>query len=350
MTKNLLLGSTALVGAFALAAPAFADIEVTLSGQVEFGASIGDAETVDNDGGVVDAGNNVTAAERGYFFFMDSETKIQAEGAADNGINYSAKVELEVDADGKGDSAGANADETVLAFWGGFGRAELGREDGAADNMFLGGEDFQAGTGGVDGDAANLNFGDTSVADSGDAAKVTYFTPRVGGFQAGASFTPDTGDNQGSNDVDDDFEDHVELGLNFTTAAAGADVTVSGVASVGNGETNQQDLEDYGIGVGLEFAGLGVGGSYILKQEVNEGDAFVLGAKYGFGPANVSVGFDRSNPDVGDTVNVYVVSADYGLFPGVTLKGDLAYNDDDEDTGGDDDSTTAGVVTIQVDY
>ena len=128
MTKKLLLGSTALVGAFALAAPALADIEVTLSGQVEFVGEAADDETI-SDG-------------RGYFFAMDSETKIEAEGAADNGINYSAKVELEVDADG--DGGDVNADETRLAFWGGFGRVEMGREDGAADTNSLRGAQQRA--------------------------------------------------------------------------------------------------------------------------------------------------------------------------------------------------------------
>ena len=145
---------------------------MTLSGQVEFGGAFGDdEETVDD-------------AERGYYFFMDSETKIEAEGAADNGINYSAKVELETDAD----IQEVNADETRLAFWGGFGRVELGREDGAADNMFVGGEDFQAGTGGIDGDADNLALPGCDE-DSSDAAKVTYFTPRVGGCPAWAPAT-----------------------------------------------------------------------------------------------------------------------------------------------------------------
>ena len=45
---------------------------------------------------------------------------------------------------------------------------------------------------------------------------------------------------------------------------------------------------------------------------------------------------------------MFAVSADYGLFPGVTLKGDIAFNDEDSDADGD--STTAGVVTVQVDY
>ena len=339
MSKKLLLSSTALVGAFALATPSYADIEVTLSGQVEFGAGFGDEETVDTDA-------DENPAERGYYFFMDSETKIEAEGAAENGLNYSAKVELETDA-----IENLNSDETVLALWGGFGRVELGREDGAADNMFLAGEDFQAGTGGIDGDSNNLAL--PGVADSSDAAKITYFTQRIAGFQLGGSFTPDTGDAEEDNDDGDDFENHVELGANFQTSAGGAEVTVTGVASFGDVEDEgEDDLEDYGIGAGVEFGGIGIGAGYIIKQEADEGDGFTIGAKYGFGPANVSVGYSRDNPDADDQddQNVIVLAADYTLVPGVKLKGDLAFNDDDSDTGAEDDSTTAGVVTIQVNY
>ncbi|MGI9417195.1 MAG: porin [Geminicoccaceae bacterium] len=335
MSKKLLLGSTALVGAFALATPALADIDVTLSGQVEFGGSAADEETID-DG-------------RGYFFFMDSETNIEAEGAADNGINYSSKVELEVDADG--DGGDVNADEARLAFWGGFGRVELGREDGAADNMFVGGEDFQAGTGGIDGDPANLDL--PGVNDTGDAAKVTYFTPRVGGFQLGASFAPDDNNDDVETDSDDDagdFEEFIEVGANFTTSAGGADVTLTAVGAFGDAEVGGDDREDWGIGGGVEFGGIGVGAGYTRQEDADEGDGFTVGAKYGFGPANVSVGYSYDNPDVGDETGVLVFSGDYGLFPGVTLKGDLAFNDDDDDTGGADDSTTAGVVTLQLDY
>ena len=344
MTKKLLLGSTALVGAYALAAPAYADIEVTLSGQVEFGLSAGDAETVDRN--LEDDDDNPVGGDRGYFFFMDSETKIQAEGSNDHGVNYSAKVELETDADG--DGGDVNADETVLAFWGDrWGRAELGREDGAADNMFVGGEDFQAGTGGIDGDTANLDL--PGATDSGDAAKITYFTPRMGGLlQLGASFTPDTGDDEGDNDDDDDFEDHFEVGANIVTALGGADVTISAVGSFGNGETNQDDLEDYAFGAGVEFGGLGIGAGYILSEDFEEGDGFTVGAKYGYMGANVSAGYSYDDPDGGDEVGVFALSADYGLWSGVTLKGDLSFNDEDEDDDGS--STTAGVVTVQVDY
>ncbi|MGI9435601.1 MAG: porin [Geminicoccaceae bacterium] len=341
MTKQLLLSSTALVGAIALATPALADIEVTLSGQFEFGASFADKETIDNG--------------RGYFFFMDSETVIRAEGASDSGINYAGKVELETDAD----IQNVNADETAIYFWGGFGRAELGRDDGAADNMFLAGEDFQAGTGGIDGDGANLDL--PSVNDSGDAAKITYFTPRIAGFQAGVSYLPDTGDEQNDSDNDPgDFEDFFEVGANYTGAFGGADVTLTAVGAFGSEEDDGNpandvgDRRDYGFGGGVEFGGFGVGAGYVVQDEAGSGEGFTVGAKYGFGPANVSVGYSRDNPDNADDVNVVAVSGDYGLFPGVTLKGDISFNDNDSDTAdpitGNRDSTTAFVTTLQLDY
>ena len=55
--------------------------------------------------------------------------------------------------------------------------------------MGIGAADAQAGTGGIDGDTQNLVQFETP--DTGDDAKVTYFTPRIIGFQLGASFVPD---------------------------------------------------------------------------------------------------------------------------------------------------------------
>jgi hypothetical protein len=338
MRKDLLLSSTAIVGASAMLAvattPAKADIELTLSGQVEFGAKIHDEDAV--------AGSN-----RGYYFFMDSEHRILAEGAADNGINYSAKVELETDAD-TGGSETFNSDETGLAFWGGFGRVEMGREDGAEDSMFVAGEDFAAGTGGIDGDLQNTDF--SVIATSSDAAKITYYTPRVAGVLLGARYTPVSGDDEtGSDDDAGDFEDHFGLGANWTLGAAGADLTIAAVASLGSAEVGGDDLEDYSIGGGVEFGGLGIGAGYTLHEDAGEGNGITAGIKYGFGPANVSVNYSLDDRDDEDgEVNFLVFSADYGLFPGVTLKGDLGFNDNDLDAGGEE--TTAGVVTLQLNY
>ncbi len=348
MRKNLLLSSTAIVGAsamLAMATPARADIEVTLSGNIRAGAIVGTEEAF----GVAEG--------RGYTVFTNSEVKVQADGATDSGINYSGKVEFEADADNQGDSANNSVDESGLAFWGGFGRIEIGREDGAEDGMFVGGEDFQAGTGGIDGDTVNLNT--INVTASGDAGKISYFTPRVGGFQAGVSFTPDVGNESGlqqdTNEDNGDIENHIGAGLNWKGSFSGLDVTLTGVTSLGDVEDTagvapaEDEVRAYGVGGGIEFGGLGIGAGYVKQDKFNESDIITVGAKYGIGGGNVSVGFARDDADAAaDVENVYAVSADYAVLPGVTLQGDLTYNDADPAAGGDD--TTVGLVALELKF
>ena len=152
-------------------------LEVVLGGYTEFGGKAGQSLEDEPD--------------RGYFFFMDNEVFINANGATDRGLQYGSKVELEVGS-GNGNALNnegntdATVDEVALFFSSGWGRIELGREDGAEDVMGIGAADAQAGTGGIDGDTQNLVQFETP--DTGDDAKVTYFTPRIIGFQLGASY------------------------------------------------------------------------------------------------------------------------------------------------------------------
>src|SRR5690606_41700938 len=85
-------------------------------------------------------------------------------------------LELEVGS-GDGNTTNAFVDEIGLFFAGNFGRFELGKEDGAEDVMGIGGEDAQAGTGGIDGDTTNLEpF--VEGPDTSDSTTISHFTPR----------------------------------------------------------------------------------------------------------------------------------------------------------------------------
>ena len=92
---------------------------------------------------------------------MDNEVFINANGATDRGLLYGSKVELEVGS-GNGNALNnegntdATVDEVALFFSSGWGRIELGREDGAEDVMGSA-ADAQSGTGGIDGDTQNLS-------------------------------------------------------------------------------------------------------------------------------------------------------------------------------------------------
>ena len=344
MHHKLLLGSSALVSAGVLLAtvsPASAQMEVRLQGYTEFGMN-----TAEDDG--------LTGADRGFGFFMDTEIHTLASAVSDAGVEYGGKVELEVfgNRTGAGDTAGA--DEAVIFMSGNFGRIELGREDGAEDVMFVGGEDTQAGTGGIDGDTTNLL--PFQIQDSSDAAKVTYFTPRVGGFQAGVSYAADTDD-----DFGDDFsgvegaafEDFIGGGLNWTGGFSGLDLTVSTVASWAEDEAGGDDLMDWEVGFNTEIAGAEVGAAYVMRTDANEADIINVGLGYGFGPVNASVGWVWFDPDEGEDANLFAVSGDVGILPGVVLKGDVTMNTDAEVGDVLEDETEenlAGVLTVQLNY
>ena len=51
-----------------------------------------------------------------------------------------------------------------------------------------------------------------------------------------------------------------------------------------------------------------------------------------------------------DDANIYVLSADVGLMPGVVLKGDVSYNDSDPGASDPGDETWAGVLAVQLNY
>jgi hypothetical protein len=365
MHHKLLLGTTALVGAgmlFTSAASAqeaqIGGIEVVLGGYTEFGVTAATGDTLDNDGDT-----------RHYSFFMDNEIILTATGVTDGGIRYGSKVEVEVGGGGDaGSPDGISVDEVGLFFSGNFGRVELGRDDGAEDLIFVGAEDAQAGTGGIDGDTANL--GQIQFPDMGDTIKATYFTPRIAGFQLGASFAPDGDDNtQGlGNDAfvvgANNRKNMIGGGANWVGVLGPVDLTLSAVgmyAEVNGSDAVQaangfrDDQKAFAIGGLVGFGGLSFGVSFNDFKgptEVQEGQLLSFGLAYGFGPANVSVGYERDWNDNLDDTNIFVVSGDLGILPGVTLKSDVSWNTDDpnEDVGGGADDTLAGVVTVQLDY
>jgi outer membrane protein OmpU len=365
MNHRLLLGSTALAGAgmlFANAASAQeTGLQVVLGGFTEFGINAANRDTLANQN-----------HNRGYAFYMDNEIIVRAEGVTDGGIRYGSKIEIEAGSDLDVGPNNVSLDEAGLFFSGGFGRVELGRDDGAEDLMFVGAEDAQAGTGGIDGDTQNL--GQVQFPDMGDTIKATYFTPRIAGFQLGASFAPDGDDNAnglgnsafvvGGNNR----KDMIGGGANWVGVLGPVDLTLSLVgmfANVNGGNAIQtangfrDDEKAYAVGGVLGFGGLSFGVSYNDFKGPTDADKarlVSLGLAYGFGPANVSVGFEQDWNKDADDAQIFVVSGDLGVLPGVTLKGDVSYNTEDPNKRVNDDGTTdsgstiAGVLSVQLDY
>jgi outer membrane protein OmpU len=184
------LGTTAIAAAALYAQSAQAQLTVSLGGYTEFFGAYYDDDVPGR-----------TSRE----FQLETEIVVRADGKADNGLLYGAKVELQ-----NGSTSSVSTDEASVYLSGTWGRIELGDFDGAADTLaiyaplvgieqidgdaydFL---DVTASTGAATGTrfGAQPFFGLVKAPDSGDATKVMYLTPRFAGVQAGVSYATQLG-------------------------------------------------------------------------------------------------------------------------------------------------------------
>ena len=319
--KKLLLGTTAIIGAFALSqaakAQAGAPLTVTLGGAFQFNAGLVN-EDIDQD-------------RRDYAGEYDASVLLGAEGKASENLVYGVKLQLLPDQNDRD-----AADEYYGYVSGTWGRVEAGAVDGAADRLTVfAPSDF--GTGGFAGEYTD--FITTSVGgstfffngineiagiddlykafDSDDQLKLTYFSPRFAGFQFGASFAPDGAEDVGVGTANrntrlgtDDvvgtalgvsgFENIYELAVNYVAeyssvgvAASGSYVGGSAKDPILTGGTEFEDLSAYALGLNLSYAGFTVGGGYVNNGNSgyasnaafdDEGKGWNLGLQYATGP------------------------------------------------------------------
>lgn len=322
---------------------AASDFELSLYGSIKVAALVG-RDDVLKDGG----------SGYGHLLNVEPEVEINASYETGLGLNYSANISLDTDV--ISESTGS------LQFWGGFGELRLGQDSGAEDDMYIGGGDIQAGTGGIDGDAANLV--DVGLTGSDDAPNVSYFTPRVSGFQLGASFTPETPENPVNfgGDVDDDdaeerFEDHIGVGINWTRDVNNADIIASAVGSFGKATIGDDDLSSYSVGASVEFGPYQAGAGYTAETSFNDRDLLNVGVTRSFDPwlgeygdINVGAGVAFVFPENAADSTVWALSADMGLASGLRLLGDIAYNSRDVQTTSGDEESFSGVLAIEMYY
>lgn len=338
--KKALLGTTALLGAGAMLVAASNEasaLEVKVGGFLRTLAAFGN---LDDKSGTADA--------RSFYFRNDSEVHVKVSGKDDaTGIEYGGTAEFEADT-----NATSNTDETWIYIGGGFGQIRLGDEDGAADNMKVGGFSVAAGTGGIDGAgevATGIIFDNTS-----DATKIRYDSPVIGGLQLGVSYTPDSGHGGAGTFPTDtgagDREHWIEAGLVYSGSFGGVDVKASGVLGSAEYEVDNDDFFAWGVGAQVGFSGFSVAGGFFDENDDFGGDRTIwnVGAGASVGPANVSVTFNKIDND-GSSVDPIdlVFSGDVGLAPGLALQGDISWFDND--TGGNDDGVT-GVVRVQLGF
>src|SRR5690606_24129692 len=313
---------------------------------------------------------------RSHDFFREAEIHFKGEVALDNGMKVGLDVQLEAE------TCGDQIDESYLWFQGDFGKVVLGSENSAAYLMSYGAPAADANFDGADPNYAWApfadKFGESTFAYApnmtSDSEKITYFSPRFGGFGFGVSYTPDNTEDQGSSAIparDNDSaayagrtgasaqSDIVELGVNYEQKFDGFGVLAGLTYGFANdvergaqlpGDPDEKKQREWSAGLNLTFGGFTVGGGYWWNNGglSSDGDyeAYTAGLAWANGPlrlaasymnyeiesGNVGGRFAVENPGDDLEMDRYVVGASYVYAPGMQVRGTIQYWDwDGED-------------------
>jgi len=184
--KKVILGTTALVAASALtagSASAAEKIKLNVGGYMQTSFVIADYDT-DTD--------QLPSDVR-----YEGEVHFTGKTTLDNGLTFGVNIQLEAR------QSTDQVDETFMWVQGAFGRVNIGSEDSASYLMHYSSPSPVPAWGLSSPNANASGFGGTLTPSTltnelGDTDKITYFTPRMGGFQLGASYTPDGDEETGT--------------------------------------------------------------------------------------------------------------------------------------------------------
>jgi hypothetical protein len=390
--KKGLLGSTALFGATALMAGVAGAAEAPtwkLTGNMNFQAYYVNqdnqginktAKTITGPGGTISGtfaqwDPAAKGQDHGWYFGVDeSELQLNVSGTADNGLNYGFKIEINANT-----TDTKVADEARLQFSGGWGTLQMGDEDGAEDIMNYGGENLMGATGGFDGDqndylyqagtgtvtgGLKVNLAATSfptiAGDTSDSTKVSYFSPRISGFQVGGSITPNPSLNGDNFKEDGKFQDSYGLGANYDNSFGGVRVRASAVYSAASSNTAAlNDISAWSVGTIVGFGPVSVGANYTDNGDSGEPTGFDWKSSYwdvaaGFetGPLYLSVGYFDSTKQLSggledSTYKHVALTADYTVAPGLGVYAEVNRIKDDI-AGGNNPQTSNGTTSVVV--
>jgi outer membrane protein OmpU len=351
--KKSLLATTAIaaLGAVAVASPASAKFEVGVSGYMEqwFGYSDNsDGARVNSD--VFDQIN-------------DSEFNVTFKQTLDNGITIGGEIQIE--GQQQAEAVGDEVDESYAYIDGAFGRIVIGNENGAGYLMHYGlpsqgiGIDESDTSSWVAGATGTLRITSATTFIDNDQNKITYFSPRVSGFQVGASYQPNADDinaitpGTAGQESDGSRDNAFSVGANYQ----GSFNDVSLMASVGyadGGNDNAVVGNESALSAGLRIGMGGFTAAFAYGEfetdDVPAGAAtgsdintFGVTVGYKAGPVGVSIGYLRGeNSDTNDEQDNFELGASYAMGPGVTAAGSIYYVE--RDTNGN--SAADGIAVV----
>lgn len=345
-------------------------IKIKPTGRFDFSTGI-----LDNKG--YNSREKISANHNKYGFMSQARFILNVKNQLENNISYGAQVAL---------TTGSRSDRTTpshLFFESDAGKWELGSDKSVMTKMKITGYTQSSATGGlwdawVRPDIRNngvqyvtnpANFLDAKTRNLGQieySRKVSYYSPKMSGFQFGVSYVPDTTNNGGTairdnapdtyhltrmlNGYSFDIKDGVALALtkehNFSDNAS-AKVSLVGeygkvavktpTAQLLSGDNPVVDpkgvkfkkLQTYAVGAEIKYGKFGVSAGYadfmksltannpqIDTADRKKSNLYSVGAKYSFKKVSMSVNHFHSN-NKKNTVSATTLAFDYKIAPGL---------------------------------
>ena len=301
----------------------------------------------------------------------DTEIYFTGDTILDNGISIGINIQLE------GNSSSDQIDESYLTVSGKFGQVIVGSENSAMyklhtapDGLGFGlnsGDNVEwavfEGIGGTAG-AFRGPFAATMVEPGrvNDANRMTYLTPRVAGFQFGASYVPDSAeDNNSQADRNRSLHDGATFAIQYSRAFDDASFEASaGYGFMQSGDSSGlADPTSYNFGLSVGVGAWTLGGAYAYAADdthVGDMTGYTAGLKYFSKPWSFGVAAFLGERDGSTSANLggcgplkatydtIQIETSYELGAGATMLGVLGHSSLDDESGIGDDSDSIYVV------
>jgi hypothetical protein len=336
--RKILLSSTSLLAAATIASYASADVSVTGNFDWKYR----------------NIASNLAASD-GTQMAQDHEVVISFSNKTDSGLTVGGRYDVDADTDG--------IDESSISIAGGFGTLVLGANDGVSDAFGVTEQDlindephlskFSAYASASSTASVGIATNAGEVNASGDANKIAYFTPAMGGFKAGYSMA-DSGAGANSDNTTD-------MGFSYSMPLEGGSVLAEYNQSNKDGDTDDAEFKAKNYGVTVTMGALSFIASTMSAQEATAGsniltediEATGVAVKYDLGggltiAASSMESEDSAPSDVSATGDKEKYSSNigevsYSIAPGLTAN--ITYNDYDYKIGGTSNTADGGSIT-----
>jgi hypothetical protein len=344
--KKLLLGSSMLIGAGALAGSAEASDGIKLEVGGFFNTVyMGVFDNKDHDH--FGDHRNTDALQHNAEVYFKGETKL------DNGLTIGARIELE------GENAGDQIDKSFVYWSGNFGKVQIGSQNDVLENYCVA---APGGTANFSAFSPTIGWGSNDPLHSNqycksadnDSQKIAYTTPNFGGFQLAVSYTPNgnaetyvqTGVNSSGTPTNPDGNNShiVTTYATYTFKGDGWGVQAGGGGSWQLKHNNVSPISDgrssaYQTGINFNIDGFSAGGIFEYRDiggvdnnawiagggAAYAVDAWKFGVQYSHGRYDGLFSTAAFGPDGHQKLDHVVATVNYLMAPGISLDAFLGY-------------------------